>query len=257
MTKNQFLSNLSESTKDPNMIHGIFNWCDRWCERCNQTDCCTLYKTSVQLPNDTPEEFFKSLSMIFEATMEILKEVFENSETDFASIDSDYKGKRDRNKKLVRQDDGVVLAQQYGKQVAHWFESLEKKNAYSLEVRLQDEMLTDCFEVIQWYQYMLEVKLMRALMAQKDEEDEQTDPYDSLGNAKLLLVSIERNIGAWGYLFQKFKEDEDEILDMLINLQRLSKKIEQTFPDARAFIRPGLDDAEQIEQSPDSRLPIP
>jgi len=55
------------------------------------------------------------------------------------------------------------------------------------------------------------------------------------------LVSIERNIGAWGYAYQKFKDDEDEILDILVCLQRLSRKIEQTFPDARAFIRPGLD----------------
>ena len=54
-------------------------------------------------------------------------------------------------------------------------------------------------------------------------------------------VSIERNIGAWGYLYQKFKEDEDEILDILVCLQRLNKRIEQAFPEARAFIRPGLD----------------
>ena len=34
---------------------------------------------------------------------------------------------------------------------------------------------------------------------------------------------------------------EDEILDILVCLQRLNKRIEQAFPEARAFIRPGLD----------------
>jgi len=257
MTKDQFISQLTETPHDPQMIRGIFNWCDRWCERCGQTGRCTLYHTSSQLLTGTPEEFFKSLSMVFEATVEILKDLLEDSETDFASIEPDLKERQDREEKLIRQNDGVALAKQYGKQVTQWFDSLEKKNAYSMEVRLQDEMLADCFEVIQWYQYMIEVKLMRALMTQKDEEEEQSDPYDSLGIAKLLLVSIERTIGAWGYLYQKFKEDEDEILDMLINLQRLSKKIEQAFPGARTFIRPGLDDVEQIERSPCSRLPIP
>ena len=255
MTKNQFISQITEATNDQKMIQGIFNWCDRWCDRCPQTDRCTLYQTSSQLSADTPDEFFKSLSMVFEATMEILKEFIEDIDSDFASIDSELK-RRDTNKKMIRRDDDVVLAQQYGKQVAHWFDALEKKNAYSMEVRLKDAMLADCFEVIQWYQYLLEVKMMRALMAQKDEEEEQVNPYDSLGNAKLLLVSIERNIGAWGYMYQIFKEDEDEILDILINLQKLSRNIEEAFPDARAFIRPGLDDAAQIELSPDSRLPV-
>ena len=256
MTKQQFISNLTETIEDPQMIRGIFNWCDRWCERCSHTGRCTLYNTSSQLPADSPDEFFKSLSMVFEATMEILTELLENSDIDVASIESDFKKRSDRDEKLIRQNDSIALAKQYGKQVAQWLDSLEKKNAYSMEVRFQDEMLADCFEVIQWYQYMLEVKMMRALLSQKDEEEEESEPYDSLGIAKLLLVSIERAIGAWGYLYQKFKEDEDEILDMLVNLQRLSKKIEHSFPDARAFIRPGLDDAEQTEQSPDSRLPI-
>jgi hypothetical protein len=70
-----------------------------------------------------------------------------------------------------------------------------------------------------------------------------------LGNAKLLLVSIERNIGAWGYIYQKFREDEDEILDILICLQNLGKKIEQIFPDAQTFIRPGLDELPIIKDT--------
>jgi hypothetical protein len=78
--------------------------------------------------------------------------------------------------------------------------------------------------VIQWYQYLIEVKFIRVLMSQKEEKEEQQNPYDSLGNAKLLLVSIERNIGAWGYLYQQFREDEDEILDILVILQKIASK---------------------------------
>ena len=43
-------------------------------------------------------------------------------------------------------------------------------------------------------------------------------------------------------IYQKLKEDEDEILDILVCLQRLHKKIEQIFPEAQAFIRTGLDE---------------
>ena len=243
MNKSQFISILTEAANNPQTINGIFNWCDRWCERCSQTGYCTLYKTSTHLPSDSPEDFFKSLSMVFEATMDMLKEYSEKNRIDFESLkDSDFDCEYDRKKYLVRNDSGISLAKQYGKQVVNWLDSLKMKDTFGIEIRLQDVMLSDCLEVIQWYQYLFEVKLARALMSQKDEEEEHSNPYDSLGNAKLLLVSIERNIGAWGYIYQKFKEDEDEILDILVCLQRLSKKIEQTFPEAQTFIRIGLDE---------------
>jgi hypothetical protein len=203
MDTKQFTSILDEIIDNSQTIHGIFHWCDQWCERCSQTKHCTLYQTSTHLPSEKPEDFFKSLSMIFEITLDMLKE--------------------------------------YGKQVKHWFLSLKTKEPFAMEIRMQDPMLSDCMEVIQWYQYLLEVKLARALMSQKDEEEEHSNSYDSLGNAKLLLVSIQRNMGAWGYFYEKFKEDEDEILDILICLQKLRKKIEQLFPEAWTFIRPGLD----------------
>jgi hypothetical protein len=195
------------------------------------------------LPSNTPDEFFKSLSMLFETTMDMLEEIIEKHEIDLDSFDdSDFETEYDRMQLMISNDAGAALAKQYGKQVKDWLDSLEKKNAYGMEIRLQDEMFADCFEVIQWYQHMLEVKYSRALMAQTDEVEAQLIPYDSLGNAKLLLVSIERNIGAWGYVYQKCMEDEDEILDILVCLQKLCKKIEQKFPEARAFIRPGLDE---------------
>jgi hypothetical protein len=181
--------------------------------------------------------------MMFDATIDIIKEYCKKNDIDFETLkDSDFEGEYDRKKYQIRNDDNVALAKQYGNRVKQWLDSLKSKNPVEMEIRLQDAMLSDCLEVIQWYQYLLQVKMQRALMAQKDEEEMQSDPYDSLGNAKLLLVSIERNIGAWGYLYQKFREDEDEILDMLIFLQSLCKKIEQIFPDARTFIRSGLDE---------------
>jgi len=243
MDKHEFKSILTEAAKDPQMIHGIFNWCDRWCERCNQTERCTLYKTSTHLSSDEPDDFFKSLSMIFEATMDMLKEQSVKLGLDFNSLKkSDIADDYDRKKYEIKDNDGLRLAKQYGKQVKYWLDSLKKKEPLSLEIRLQDTMLSECLEVIEWYHYQLEVKLARALMSQKDEEEEHVDAYDSLGNAKLLLVSIERNIGAWGCVYQKFPEDEDVILDILVGLQKLNRQVEFLFPNAKSFIRPGLDE---------------
>ena len=243
MNKNEYISNLTEAANSPQSIHGIYNWCDSWCERCKLTEHCTVYKTSVHLPFDFPEDFYKTLSTIFEATVEMLNAYCKQNDIDVESLkDVDYENEYERKKNIVCNESGFILAKQYGKQVKRWFDIIQKKEVLGIEIRLQDKMLADCFEVIKWYQYLFEVKLSRALMSQRDEEEEHLDPYDSIGNAKLLLVSIKRNIGAWGYVLEKFKVDEDEILDILVSLQKLHTIIEQKFPNAYAFIRPGLDE---------------
>jgi len=243
MNKNEYISNLTEAANNQQIIHGVFNWCDSWCERCKLTEYCTVYKTSIHLPFDSPEEFYKTLSMVFEATVEMLKQYCHQNDIDFESLkDEDYESDYERKSNLACNESGFILAKKYRKQVKHWFDLLQKRETVGMEIRLQDKMMADCFEVIKWYQYLFEVKLKRALMSQKDEEEEHLDPYDSIGNAKLLLVSIKRNIGAWGYVLEKFMDDEDEILDILVCLQKLHTFIEQKFPDAHAFIRPGLDE---------------
>ena len=172
----------------------------------------------------------------------MLREYAQKSNIDFESLnESNFQDEYDKRKYFVRNDTAVSLAKQYAKQVRCWLDSLTGSDSYAMEIRLQDTMLADCLEVVQWYQYLLEVKLVRALVSKKDEEEDQMEAYDSLGNAKLLLVSIERNIAAWGYLYHKFKDDEVQILDTLICLQKLNREVEQVFPDARSFIRAGLD----------------
>jgi len=218
-------------------VQDIFNWCDRWCEKCSQTELCTLYKSSLTV---TPEEVLMSLPKIFETVKKMLKKTLDRANIDPDSLTkSDFEDEYEWETHLLRKDDIVVHAKKYRKKVTRWFDSLN--DDYGMEVRMQDSMMTDCIDVILWYQSFFEIKIERALISKKEEEDGHSDPYDSLGTAKLLLVSIERNIEAWGYMYQKFKEDEDAILEILINLQNLSKKVEQIFPEARAFIRPGLD----------------
>jgi len=243
MNKNQLKDQLKENVNHPDTISGIHNWCDRWCERCSKTKHCSVFKTTSHLHSENPEDFFKTLSMMLEATIDMIKDYCEKTGVDFESLNEpDFKEEYKRDQYLICNDDGVALAKQYANLVKLWLDSIKNKNPVGLEVRLQDTVLSDCMEVVQWYQYLLQVKMQRALLAYKDESELQISPYDSLGSAKLLLVSIERNISAWGYILQKFPEDEDEILTILVCLQKLRKQTEQLFPEALTFIRPGLDE---------------
>jgi hypothetical protein len=243
MDKPAFNKNLKETADPPRMIHGIFNWCDRWCERCSHTRHCTVYQTAPRRTNGNADDFCKSLAALFDATMDVLKEQAQKAGLDFNALqDMDMANDLERKKYAVRNNSCLLLAKQYGRQVNKWFDAFAEKEAVGMEIRLQDPMLSDCLEVIRWYQYFLEVKTARALMSQKEEEEEHSTACDSLGNAKAVLVSLERSIGAWGYLFQKITEDEDPVLAILVDLQKLCRQVERQFPEARNFIRPGLDE---------------
>jgi len=221
-----------------NEIPDISHWCDRWCEKCAQTGLCPLYKNSASL---TPEEILESLPDILESAKKMLQEMLGKKSVDSDLLQrSDFENEYDWKAHLIRNDGCIALTKKYRKMVRRWLNSL--KNHNGMEIRMQDQMLTDSLDIIFWYEGMFEIKLERALISKNDEDEEHSNPYDSLGTAKLLLVSIERSINAWSYVYQKFQEDEDDILQILISLQKISKKIEQVFPEARAFIRPGLDE---------------
>lgn len=101
--------------------------------------------------------------------------------------------------------------------------------------------LEDNLEIIQWYLIQIQVKFMRALPTFDDENDDAfTD--DSNGSAKVALIATERCLTAWQNIIQLMPELQDEVIPLLSLLQKVKKLGLYTFPNAMAFIRPGLDE---------------
>jgi hypothetical protein len=84
---------------------------------------------------------------------------------------------------------------------------------------------------------------MRGLQGELTERGEILDefPKDSDGSVKVALIAMDRSLTAWGKMYKYFPEKNDMILDMLVLLERLRRKAETEFPNARAFVRPGFD----------------
>ena len=111
-------------------------------------------------------------------------------------------------------------------------------------VEQQAFAIRDAVAVIQWYLHFIAVKLRRALqsqLAEAEDRDEDDSPKDSDGSAKVALIAIDRSIGAWGVLLRHFPAEETPILEQLARLDRLRRAVEQQFPAARHFVRPGFD----------------
>jgi len=106
-----------------------------------------------------------------------------------------------------------------------------------------EAICVDCLEVVRWYQYQIHVKLLRAVRGELKEGYDRPDEYakDFDGSAKVALIGIDRSIAALGELRVCFPAYERETLHILAHLGSLRRNVEETFPEAREFIRPGFD----------------
>lgn len=258
------LKNLAEN---PNFISGIYNYCDRWCERCSFTARCMVFAMDEERFDDpaahdlSSETFWEAMNETLRVTLEMLQEMVEEQGIDFDSLDVEADMEEERRiEEAARNHECARAAEVYAEMVDAWFDSAEdlfvdKEDELNLRVRVnvmgddphgEAASIEDAVEVIRWYQYQVEVKLLRALHGALEERPAILDefPKDSDGSAKVALIAMDRSIAAWGELYRRFPEAQDDILDILVQLDRLRRKTEQQFPEARAFVRPGFDETE-------------
>jgi len=191
----------------------------------------------------------------------------EEAGIDLESIDSEEDGKFEKH----IYDKTVIpiifhASKTYIKMVDNWFDS----NEYFLEDMVHEQSnksnltlvrpkpisdpienevtLEEALEVIRWYQYQINIKLMRAIESKKREDSLELNdfPKDSDGSAKVALLGIDRSISSWNELLKYLPEQKERILNLSVHLNRLRKRVESEFPNARDFIRPGFDESNRV-----------
>lgn len=259
------LDELADLVSDPNLIPGVYNYCDRWCERCPLTSRCANFAIGErhfpdgQVPDLAAAEFWEGLSAIFQSTLALLHEAVaeQGIDLDDPALDAVL----DHQEMLRTQAANHPCAEAafaYLQQGREWLMAatdlfaakeaeltmLARLATADAQVAQQALTISDAVAVIQWYLHFIAVKLRRALQSQLEEAEEvEADDYpkDSAGSAKVALIAIDRSIGAWGILLRHFPAQETAILERLAQLDRLRRTVQQQFPAARQFIRPGFD----------------
>jgi hypothetical protein len=230
---------------DPNLIPGIYNYCDRWCERCPLTSRCLVYATE-QDDNDSTEsqdtsnaDFWRKLSSIFTETREMIAQWAKQAGIELTQSEDDPESRRQRKRQLVDNHPLSKAGKQYANAASDWFRELDQ----TIDTEKSDP---DAREVIQWYQYQIAVKTMRALSGKKEEIEHDPEhaeqPKDSDGSAKVALIGIDRSIAGWRLMQLSLPARAQSIVPLILQLERLRYRVEQHFPEARSFIRPGFDD---------------
>jgi len=241
---------LKELAADERFISGIYNYCDRWCERCPQTLHCLNFALSEEEFSDPEthdirnEAFWRKLSEILGEALELLRETGKKWGIELETLDS-ARDTESIGAQVEAAENHVICraAKSYNKVVEDWFKERERVPFIIVTVANQGVDLEEAFEVIRWYQYFIAAKVMRAIRGKKEEEEERGDefPSDANGSAKIVLIAIDRSIGAWAVIPRYNRLYQESVFEIIHFLDLLRQAVEQTFPRARSFIRPGFD----------------
>jgi len=242
---------LKKLASDERFIPGIYNYCDRWCERCPQTSHCLNFSISEEEFSDPEtqdirnEAFWKKLSGIFRETMELLKESAKKWGIDIETLDSAEDEENIRAKDVAAESHLLCrVAKRYNQLAEDWFGRKETPFFEVAAAAREGVSIEEATEVIRWYQYFIGAKVMRAVRGIIEEKEERCDefPSDSDGSAKIALIAIDRSIAAWAVIQHYILDGDKEVIDIIAFLDGLRQAVEKAFPKARSFIRPGFDE---------------
>ncbi len=258
-------SDLTKPVNEQNFIPDIDKYCDEWCERCAFTDRCGKYSThemdylETEENDVTSEVFWEKFTETLQTAKNMLSEIIEREGIDLNTPEMDaMMAEQQEHDDIAWEHECSRDARAYTGMVKDWFDAAkelfdDKRDQLVLSAQLElpnvnpvaeVNSIQDAIDVILRYQMQISLKTIMAVRRTiVDKLKAYPDsPRDPEGYAKVALISIDRSVTAWSTLREHFSDREDEILDILISLDRLRKKIEKTFPGARAFVRPGLDE---------------
>ena len=249
------------NTVQPDLIPGIYNYCDSWCERCPLTARCRSYQ--MQNPDGAPQAADPNTSLVHQLTeaLNLTKRYVENLHREQgvslpAGLTEDDSQQFEEQVITAKEHPASRLALTYLTQTGTWLgdekgllEQAGQQQLRNVQLGTQTEdeammllnALKDAYEQIRWYRTLIPVKTTAALRSINEPTDDGylLDYYN--GKAKLVLVSIDQSLVAWQILIAFYPEKVDDLLDLLSTLSQLRRHIEATFPEARTFVRPGLD----------------
>jgi hypothetical protein len=245
-------------------IKGIYNYCDRWCERCNFTSRCAVYENEDGLTTEEKDinnkAFWDKIGNSFAEAIVHMKKMaeargFTLPEDDDAEM-NEYMVNEEKKRQEMEEHSLIKYSKKYMMQARALLKNSEalKQNGEALiqlvelgvkeisETKKEVTQLNEYFEIVQWYLFQIQVKFMRALSTVNDESDEETFASDSNGSAKVALIATDRCMMAWQHIMQLLPDVQDDIIPLLALLQKIRTLGEHTFPHARAFVRVGLDE---------------
>lgn len=238
-----------ELARDPDHVPGIYSYCDRWCERCDQQSKCLVFAVE-QEQKACGEDPLESIRSSLGVAQQLLTERMEEFGLDPESLAVEAEGEPEPYKD-IRAHPLVQKAEQYAFGTAAHLEPLQDAlvsaaGSFQQKVELgitpnqglKKEDLEQCrhaVEIILHFRFLICSKIFRALSGMTLQRDGRPDPYcaeDARLSAQVAWKGIQRSIEAWLNLRNAFPGKEAGILEMLLQLDRLRREVEEEFPES-------------------------
>ncbi|MDZ7760206.1 MAG: hypothetical protein U5L00_08130 [Desulfovermiculus sp.] len=249
---------IKEIAQNPDFIPGIYNYCDRWCERCAFTARCMNFAMEQEFFQDQQDSdianagFWESISNIFEVTISMLYDLAQERGIDLDAVKDEQDVGHEQAMERAKEHICTLLAGKYREMAKEW---LDNSEIWTRDVPMEipgvisvgeAPRMQEAKEIISWYLFLIQAKIMRALHGQAEEEESELESYgrDADGSAKVALIGIDRSLAAWGVVHENMQQDREGLQDIMFCLERLRRKVETVFPHARDFVRPGFDDGQ-------------
>jgi hypothetical protein len=223
-------------------IVGIFNYCDRWCEACAFTSRCRLFADKAEMeasldpglkalveapplePAPPPPPW---LAQLLEEMDQAMREPADTGEPLERPLPSEHVAIEERAHSY--------LTRAYPWLQAHVLDSMNDP--------------ADPRAVVNWFHALIAAKVHRALHGLADDQPEDRDwPPDYDGSAKVALLGIDRSHAAWLELVERGMATQVEVAPCVADLVWLGEALERVFPNARAFVRPALDEPDEVSR---------
>lgn len=224
-------------------IVGVYNYCDRWCERCTLASRCRLFveeqRVACELPPapaeppaevPLPVAVRRSLGAAAWVFQDVIDEPRDPADLD--ELAAAWREPTLTPREAELKDRIGRLSDRLWAWVAP-------------EAHAADPRVKEAAAVLQHFGARIRAKIARALRGRHDDEWQAVDS-DANGTAKVVLGALDRLGDAWLQLAEYGVTSVTEAAPHLAEIQHLTGEVETLFPRARGFVRPGFDEPEAV-----------
>jgi len=223
---------------DEGFILGVYNYCDRWCEKCPFTSRCRVFADVTMHDADGTSE------------LEMLRAAPPHP--------SDIRPPNKFLEELLAGMDQTTLEEppEPPPMPAALMRVVAHSHAYCDDVwsALQSEEHAaprpndDPYSIILWFAPLISSKTHRAMSGLHEFDGCRDYPPDHEGSAKVALIGIDQSMQAWTDAQAIGRIPGDVAAGFIEKLHRLSLELEELVPRARAFVRPAFDEPDEVRR---------
>jgi hypothetical protein len=221
-------------------IVGIFNYCDRWCERCPLTKRCRVFAMCAEADFEegngplTEPRIIRERRRLEAQMIQMHAEAAELGEAALPKPGERF-GRLPPDLEAAAGPDPEVVARgpELGKTM--------RRLALSA-----NPLVRQATQTINYFTLFVPMKMFRAF-AQVERDGPGGQQSDANGSGKAALLGLDRMETAWQCLIETHHVSATDAAPFLAEIARMKRNLDRALPDARSFVRPGFDEPEEIQ----------